>query len=97
MTVSIGTLKSNPAKFFELAASTEVIVTRRGKPLGRIISEKPITESAEQKRKREAFERLKEFAKMASPLPDEYKDPNYDPYYDLLKEEYFREKGWITD
>ena len=87
MDVSLSTLKENPAKYFEIAQNTDVIVTRRGKRIGRIISEEKATKSEKQR----AIEAL-----IGSvPFPTEYNDPNHDPDYNLLREIAYKEKGLL--
>ena len=87
MNISLSTLKENPAKFFELAKTADVIVTKRGERLGRIVCE----EKANRADKRRAIEAL-----IGSvPLPPEYDDPNYDPDYDLLRESAYKERGLL--
>ena len=78
MNISLSTLKENPAKYFEIAKTTEVIVTKRGQRLGRIVSE----EKAARSDKQWAIEALIS----SVPFPSEYDDPNYDPDYELLRE-----------
>ncbi|GHU93926.1 hypothetical protein FACS1894208_04140 [Clostridia bacterium] len=87
MDIQLSTLKTNPAKYFNLAKSQsiDIIVTRRGEILGRIISE----EKAADYEKRKAFDELMSFSNLPSNLPDEYRDPNYD----LLREAAYRERG----
>lgn len=87
MNISLSTLKENPAKYFELAKTTDVIVTRRGKRLGRIVSEEKAVKSEKQK----AIEALID----SSPLPNEYSDPNYDPGYELLREAAYKDRGLL--
>jgi len=87
MDVSLSTLKENPARYFEIAQNTDVIVTKRGKRIGRIISEERATKTDKQR----AIEAL-----IGSvPFPPEYSDPNYDPDYDLLREEAYKEMGLL--
>jgi len=87
MDVSLSTLKENPAKYFEIAQSTDVIVTRRGKRIGRIIGEERAAKSDKQR----AIESL-----IGSvPFPHEYDDPDHDPDYDLLRETAYKNKGLL--
>ncbi len=39
MLIQLSELKMNPAKYFDLAKTMEIIVTRRGERLGRLVSE----------------------------------------------------------
>lgn len=87
MNISLSTLKENPAKYFELAKTTDVIVTRRGERLGRIVSEEKAVKSEKQR----AIEALIG----SSALPKEYGDPDYDPDYDLLREAAYKERGLL--
>ena len=87
MEISLSLLKENPAKYFELAKLADVIVTRRGEPLGRIVSE----EKAVRTEKQRAIEAL-----LGSvPFPSEYNDPSYDPDYELLREAAYRDRGLL--
>lgn len=87
MDVSLSTLKGNPAKYFELAKTTDIIITRRGKRIGRIVSE----EKAAKTDKQRAIEAL-----IGSvPFPAEYDSPNYDPDYEGLREAAYRDKGLL--
>ena len=87
MNVPLSTLKENPIKYFELAKTTDVIITRRGKRLGRIISE----EKAAVSEKRRAIEALIGSAA----FPPEYGDPSYDPDYETLREAAYRDRGLL--
>ena len=85
MNISVSALKENPAKYFELAKTADVIITRRGERLGRIVSE----EKAARSDKQRAIEAL-----IGSvPFPSEYDDPNYDPDYELLREAAYKDRG----
>ena len=87
MNISLSTLKENPAKYFELAKTADVIVTRRGERLGRIVCEEKATRADKQR----AIEAL-----IGSvPFPSEYDDPNYDPNYDLLRESAYKDRGLL--
>ena len=87
MYVSLSTLKENPAKYFELALVHEVIVTRHGERIGRIISE----ESAVRNEKQKAIESL-----IGSvPFPPLYDDDTYDKDYELLRLESYKDRGMI--
>ncbi|MCL1916794.1 MAG: type II toxin-antitoxin system Phd/YefM family antitoxin [Peptococcaceae bacterium] len=84
MDISLSTLKENPAKYFELAKSADVIVTKRGKRIGRIVSE----EKASKSDKQQALEAL-----IGSvPFPSEYNDPNHDPDYELLRDAAYKDR-----
>ena len=83
MNISLSILKANPAKYFEIANTTNVIVTRRGKAIGSI--------SGEKSAKALAVEELIGSFK----LPLEYDDPNYDPDYEILREEAYKERGLL--
>jgi prevent-host-death family protein len=77
MYIQLSELKANPAKYFDLAKTTEVIVTRHGQRIGRIVSE----EESARAEKKKAVEALLGTAK----LPAEYGDPLHDPDYDGLR------------
>jgi len=87
MNISLSTLKENPAKYFDLAKTADVIVTRRGERIGRIVSE----EKAARSDKQRAIEAL-----IGSvPFPSEYDDPNHDPDYELLREAAYKDRGML--
>ncbi len=87
MNISLSSLKEDPAKYFELAKTTEIIVTQRGERIGRIISENPSIKSDKQR----AIEALIGSVQ----FPDEYNDSNYDPDYELLREAAYKDKGLL--
>ena len=87
MHVSLTVFKANPAKYFEIAQRTDVVVTRRGERIGRIVSE----EKAARAEKRRAIEAL--IGSIA--LPPEYDDPDHDPDYALLRESAYRDRGLL--
>ena len=84
MNVSLSALKENPAKYFELAKVVDVVVTRRGGRLGRIVCE----EKALKSERAIAFIELMELTKTTRSEPDE-------SIYDPIKEERLREKGLL--
>ena len=87
MNVPLSILKENPAKFFALARTADVIVTRRGERIGRIVSE----EKAARADRQLAIEAL-----IGSvPFPPEYNDPDYDPDYELLREAAYKDRGLL--
>jgi hypothetical protein len=87
MNISLSELKENPAIYFEFAKTADVVVTKRGKRLGRIISEERAAKSDKQR----AIEAL-----IGSvPLPPEYNDPDYDPDYELLREAAYKDRGLL--
>lgn len=87
MDISLSTLKENPAKYFELAKTTDVIVTKRGERIGRIVSEEKAAKSDKQR----AIEAL-----IGSvPFPAEYDDPDYDPDYEHLREAAYKDRGLL--
>ena len=87
MHVPLSVFKENPAKYFELAKTTDVVVTKRGERIGRIISE----EKAARSDKQQAIEALVG----SVPFPSEYHDPNYDPDYELLREAAYKDRGLL--
>ena len=87
MNISLSELKENPTKFFELAKTSEIVVTRHGKRLGRIISE----ESAVKSDKKRAIEAL--IGSVS--FPSEYDDPFYDADYELLREAAYKDRGLL--
>jgi len=74
MEVSLSSLKANPAKYFELANTENILITRRGKVIGSIVGRKAT--------KALMVEALIGFAE----FPQEYEDPQYDPDYDLARQ-----------
>ncbi len=83
MLIQLSDLKSNPAMFFDLAKTTEVIVTKHGKKIGRIVSE----ETAAKNDSAHAFAELIRLTSAAA-RPD-------DTVYDPVTEERLRGKGLL--
>jgi len=79
--VPLSVLKTNPAKYFELADKATVIITRRGKAIGSI--------SGRQSVKALAVEALIGSAD----FPSEYDDPNFDPDYELARQADYQARG----
>ena len=87
MYIKLSELKANPAKYFDFARTREVIVTRHGRRLGRIVCE----EEAAKSDKKKAVDAL-----IGSVVfPQEYDDPNYDPDYDKLREAAYKDRGML--
>lgn len=84
MYIQLSELKTNPAKYFDLAKTCDIIVTRHGKRLGRIIPE----EKAVEQERMNAFDELMQFVKTAPSVPDK-------TIYDEEKEERLRERGLL--
>lgn len=84
MYIQLSELKTNPAKYFDLAKTCDIIVTRHGKRLGRIIPE----EKAVEQERMNAFDELMQFVKTAPSVPDK-------TVYDEEKEERLRERGLL--
>lgn len=84
MYIQLSELKTNPAKYFNLAKTCEVIVTRHGQRLGRIVSE----ENAAKLEKLNAFDELMHFVKTTPSVPD-------NTVYDTDVEERLKEKGLL--
>ena len=84
MYIQLSELKTNPGKYFDLAKTCDIIVTRHGQRLGRIVSE---DKAAEQERLT-AFDELMQFVKTAPSVPD-------NTVYDADKEERLRERGLL--
>lgn len=83
MNVSLSVLKTNPAKYFDLANVTNIIITRRGKAIGSIVGVKSA--------KLLAVEALIGSAD----FPSEYDDPNCDPDYELAREADYKARGLV--
>ncbi|GHU46743.1 hypothetical protein FACS1894120_4070 [Clostridia bacterium] len=83
MLIQLSELKANPAKYFDLARTIDVIVTRHGQRIGRIICEEKAAKTDKQK-SIEAF------------FDMEYPASNPDnTVYDPIKEERLRERGLL--
>jgi hypothetical protein len=83
MYIQLSELKSNPAKYFDLSRTVDVIVTRHGQRLGRIVCEEKAAKNDRQKA-------IEAFFDMSYP-PSEPDDTVYDP----IKEERLRERGLL--
>ena len=83
MNVPLSVLKTNPAKYFDLADNVNIIVTRRGKAIGTI--------SGKKSAKALAVEALIGSAE----FPSEYEDPNFDPDYEFAREVDYKARGLI--
>ena len=66
MYIQLSELKTNPAKYFDLAKTCEVIVTRYGQSIGRIISE----ENAVKLEKLNVFDELMQLVKTKPSVSD---------------------------
>ena len=84
MYIQLSELKTNPAKYFDLAKTCEVIVTRHGQRLGRIVSE----ENAAKLERLNAFNELMEFVKTTTSATDH-------TVYDTSTEERLKERGLL--
>ena len=84
MYIQLSELKTNPAKYFDLAKTCEVIVTRHGQRLGRIVSE----ENAAKLERLNAFDELMEFVKTTPSVPD-------DTVYNAETEERLKKRGLL--
>lgn len=84
MYIQLSELKTNPAKYFNLAKTCEVIVTRHGQRLGRIVSE----ENAAKLEKLNAFDELMQFVKATPSVPD-------NTVYDTDVEDRLKERGML--
>ena len=87
MNVSLSIFKENPAKYFELAKTADVIVTRRGKRLGRVVNEENAAKSDMQR----AIEAL--IGSVA--FPSDYDNRSYDPDYEIIREAACEERGLL--
>lgn len=84
MYIQLSELKTNPAKYFDLAKSCDIIVTRHGQRIGRIVSE----EKAAEQERLNAFDELMQCVKETPSLPDS-------KVYDPDKEERLRNRGLL--
>ena len=73
MNISLSVLKTNPAKYFDLANKAHIVVTCRGKAIGSIVGKKST--------KLLTVESLIGSADFSS----EYNDPSFDPDYELAR------------
>jgi antitoxin (DNA-binding transcriptional repressor) of toxin-antitoxin stability system len=84
MRIQLSELKTNPAKYFDLAKTLDITVTRHGKSLGRIICE----ERASKLDRMNAFDELMELVKTTPSAPDS-------TAYDPIKEARLSERGLL--
>ena len=84
MYIQLSELKTNPAKYFDLAKTCDIIVTRHGQRLGRIVSE----EKAAEQERLTAFDELMHYVKTTPSIPDK-------TVYDADKEERLKERGLL--
>lgn len=84
MYIQLSELKTNPAKYFDLAKTCDVIVTRHGQKIGRIVSE----ENAAKLERMNAFDELMQFVKTTPSVPDI-------TVYDADAEERLKERGLL--
>ena len=84
MYIQLSELKTNPAKYFDIAKTCEVIVTRYGQRIGRIVSE----ENAARLERLNAFDELMEFVRTTPSAPD-------DIVYDADTEERLKKRGLL--
>lgn len=84
MYIQLSELKTNPAKYFDLAKTCEIIVTRHGQRIGRIVSE----ENATRLERLNAFDELMQFVKSAPSVPD-------NTVYNADTEERLKERGLL--
>ncbi len=84
MYIKLSELKTDPAKYFDLAKNCEVIVTRHGERLGRIVSEERTAE----------MEKLNTFNEIMRCLK-EMQSISVDTVYDEIKEARLKERGLL--
>ena len=84
MNITLSALKVNPAKYFDLAKTTDVVVIRRGVRLGRIVCEEKAAEAERQ----QAYDALMKCVRSTPSVPD-------NTVYDESKEERLRERGLL--
>ncbi|MCL2755303.1 MAG: hypothetical protein FWD35_06285 [Oscillospiraceae bacterium] len=84
MNIQVSELKANPVKYFDIAKTVDVIVTRHGQRLGRIVCE----ERAAKLEKLGAFDELMQCFKTMPSMPD-------NTVYDEHKETSLRERGLL--
>jgi len=82
MNITLSALKKNPAKYFEIAKTADVIITKHGERFGRIVGE----EKAARSERLNAFDELLQYVKTLPSVPDKI-------IYDKDREERLREKG----
>jgi hypothetical protein len=81
MYIQLSELKANPTKYFDISKTVDVIVTRHGQRLGRIVCE----EKAAKSDRLNAFDELMHSVRRSPSVPDS-------TVYDAEKEERLREK-----
>ena len=86
MYIQLSEFKKNPAKYFNLAKTCEIIVTSHGKWLGRIVSE----DNAAKPEKLNAFDELMNFVKTTPYVPD-------NTVYDEDVEERLKDRGLLCE
>lgn len=84
MYVQLSELTSDPVKYFDLAKTCDVIVTRQGQRIGRIVADDKTAEN----KKTDAFDELMRFVKATPSIPDKI-------VYDTDKEERLKERGLL--
>ncbi|MDR2605749.1 MAG: type II toxin-antitoxin system Phd/YefM family antitoxin [Oscillospiraceae bacterium] len=85
MYIQLSQLKTNPAKYFDLAKTDNIIVTRHGQRLGRIICEEEAVKTEKQK----AVERL------LNSVKNRPEHDGSDSYYNEVKEARLHDKGLL--
>jgi hypothetical protein len=84
MEITLSVLKEDPAKYFDMSRSIDVIVTRHGQRLGRIVCE----ERAVKLERLSVYDELMQFVRTSPSVPDS-------TVYDADKEERLRERGLL--
>ncbi|MDR1580511.1 MAG: type II toxin-antitoxin system Phd/YefM family antitoxin [Synergistaceae bacterium] len=84
MYIQLSELKTNPSKYFDLSKTVDVIVTRHGQRIGRIVCE----ERAAKLDRLNAFDELMKFVGTTPSVPDS-------TVYDANKEERLHDKGLL--
>jgi prevent-host-death family protein len=84
MYIQLSELKANPSKYFNLSKTDDIIVTRHGQRLGRIVCE----ETAAKLDRLNAYDELMQIVRTSSSVPDS-------TVYDADKEERLRKRGLL--
>ena len=78
MQIALSELKMNVGMFVRLAEKQDVYITRNGKQVAKIVGTN-----------RDKIAEMKSLFGIAK-LPKEYEDPDYDPYYNKIRDEKLR-------
>ncbi|MDR2713210.1 MAG: type II toxin-antitoxin system Phd/YefM family antitoxin [Clostridiales bacterium] len=78
MQIALSKLKINVGKYVDLAEKEDIYITRNGKQVAKIVGTN-----------RDRVAEMRSLFGIAK-LPQEYNDPNYDPFYEKRRDERFK-------